>query len=177
MDVGLNIPWIEFYHEASYKIDRDFFLSLDLDNSKHILNITKDNIFHDKEGKIRVEEMWTIWAGLCYKFTPLYKTQFYAIHYFRIHFSPSLIDEDQPKMDMIFTSEEGSTQIIDLGWIGRDYALELDPSDNLEYDVSLKPETYISLEQTSNCSLEDVFYKCVSKMYENNELLHITTGI
>lgn len=163
VDIGLDIPWIDYYHEASYKIERDFILTLDLDNSKHVLNITRDDIFHDKEGTIRVEEMWTIWSGLCYKFTPLYKTQSNLIHYFRIHFSPSLLDEDKPKINMIFTTEKGSTGILDLDWIGKDYALELDPKEELEYDISLQPEAYARLEQTSNCSLNDPLYKCVSE--------------
>ena len=101
LDVPLDKPWIDFYHEASYKIGQDFFPTLDMDSSKHVLNITQDDIFQEKEGAIGVEEMWTIWAGLCYKFTPLYKTQKTVLHYFRIHFSQSLLDEDKPKIDMI----------------------------------------------------------------------------
>ena len=113
VDVPLDKPWIDFYHEASYKIERDFFLTLDMDNSKYVLNITKEDVFQDKEGAVRVEEMWTIWAGLCYKFTPLYKTQKSLLSYFRIHFSQSLLDEDKPKIDMIFSSEEQSQGILD----------------------------------------------------------------
>ena len=163
LDVPLDKPWIDFYHEASYKIGQDFFPTLDMDSSKHVLNITQDDIFQEKEGAIRVEEMWTIWAGLCYKFTPLYKTQKSVLHYFRIHFSHSLLDEDKPKIDMIFSSEEQSQGIIDYAWIGKDYGVELDPANNLEYDISLNPEVYVGLAETSNCSLTKPFYICVSE--------------
>ena len=158
----MDKPWIAFYDEASYKIGRDFFVTLDLDNSQHVLNITQEDVFQENEGVVRVEEMWTIWSGLCYKFTPLYKTQSYLLHYFRINFSPLLLDDDKPKINMIFTSEKGSSGILDLDWIGKDYALELDPEYDQCYDISLQTEVYTRMIETSNCSTIDPFYKCIA---------------
>ena len=156
----LKLSWKDFYHEASYIIGVDFFLSLDMDNSKYVMNVTQHDLFKANTA-IKVEEMWTIWSGLCYKITPMYKTQNQLLHHIRIYFNASMPDEDLPKMDMIITSSAGASRIMDLEWVGIDYALELDPRNGLEYDVSLQAEVYKSLPLTSKCQQEDPFYKCV----------------
>ena len=131
--------------------------------SEHILNTTQDDMFHDKNGVVNVEELWTIWSGLCYRITPLYKTRGYSLHYMRIHFSQSISDEDLPKIIMIFTSEAGSDGIIDYEWVGKDFSIELDPNEEFEYDINLQPEAYESLQLTSGCAKNISYYNCVSK--------------
>ena len=165
VDVNLNKTWIEFYHEASYKISRDFFLTLDLDNSKHVLNISQEDMFQQKDGLVKVEEMWTIWSGLCYKFTPLHKTESYLLHFIRINFRDTMAEEDLPNINAIFTSEQRSSAAIDLDWVGKDYAVELRHGDSLCYDVILQAEVYKSLQETSNCTQDKPFYTCVSEKY------------
>ena len=164
VDVNLDKPWVDFYHEASYKIGVDFFLNLDLDNSEHVLNITQKDMFQEKDGIVRVEEMWTIWLGLCYKYTPLHKTESYVTHFMRIDFDKSLANEDIPNVNMIFTSEKGSSAAIDLDYVGKDYHLEFDHKIKEVYDVNLLAEVHTTLEETSNCTQGDPFYTCVSEM-------------
>ena len=165
VDLNLDKSWLDFYHEASYKIGSDFYLSLDLDSNLHVLNITKDIANEDVDKVVKIEELFTIWTGLCYKITPIHMTTPYVLHYLRIYFNHELLAEDLPMIDMSFTSEANSYGAIDLSWVdGKEFTIEVDPNFHLEYDVNLQTYTYKSLQLTSNCSSEDAYYLCISNL-------------
>ena len=102
------IPWLDFYFEASYRVGVDFRLYYNLENSRHEYNITEEDLFHEKEGILKVERVWTMWEGPCYKFTPLYQTVSDAINFFGITFNKTMPAEDVPNIIVIFTSEKES---------------------------------------------------------------------
>ena len=164
LDIELDKPWPEFYREASYRIGRDVFLSLDFDGETRKANISVEDINQEVNGMVKVEEVFSLWTGLCYRIEALYMTQPHLVHFIRMNFDQSMPKEDLPLIDMIFTSKNSSYGIIDLDWIdGNDFVVEVDPNYHLLHDVNLHPHSYRSLQEKSNCSYQETFYKCVSR--------------
>ena len=64
----------------------------------------------------------------------------------------------------ITTSEDNSYGIFDINWLdGDEYSITIDPKKQLQTSVIFTVRQHENLKITSNCSLEEPYYKCASK--------------
>ena len=161
---NLNISWIEFSKDLSYKIGIDFEIILFLnDDVGQAIRIQNTSLTQNQSKMIHFEVVNTLEAGLCYKITPKLKTPRNAMNFIAIAFNQELADEDVPNLKLIFTSEENSFGIINMDWVeGDEFIVEVDPKLNLSHGVNFKAVRQERLELTTRCGKES-FYKCLSK--------------
>ena len=161
---NLNISWIEFSKDLSYKIGIDFEIILFLnDDVGQAIRIQNTSLTQNQSKMIHFEVVNTLEAGLCYKITPKLKTPRNAMNFIAIAFNQELADEDIPNLKLIFTSEENSFGIINMDWVeGDEFIVEVDPKLNLSHGVNFKAVRQERLELTTRCGKES-FYKCLSK--------------
>ena len=61
-------------------------------------------------------------------------------------------------------SEENSYGIFDINWLdGDEFSITIEPKKKLQTSIIFKVLQHENLKITSNCSLEEPYYKCASK--------------
>ena len=160
-----NKSWLDVYDKAYYKIGVDF--SIILTNYKdyylHFKSLKQNN---DNMGKI--EEIYTIWSGLCYKIVPNYthNAMNNLIEWVVLFHVPT---KDTPKkVQVMITSEENSYGVLDHTWIeGSEsiHELDVDPLDSPFYKFPLKTLKYEKDQSTSGCSYEKSYLNCSTLRY------------
>ena len=152
-----NKSWLDVYDQAFYKIGKDFSIILTNYNDYyvHFKSLKQNNDM----GKI--EEIYTIWSGLCYKIVPNYtysamNNVIESVVLFHV------TTKDTPKkVQVMITSEENSYGVLDKTWIeGRELSHELDPSDSTFYKFPLKTFQYERDQSTTGCSHEKSYLNC-----------------
>ena len=138
-----GLDWPILYQNMSYKIGRDFNLTVWFDaqntSGRRDNIIINDNILTGKASKlIELEEMITALSGICYSLTPKNKIGLGEAIGLRIQFADSLPCEDVPKkIKVIFTSKQNSYGAINTSWKdGQEYSFFIDP-DKKDYNVAV----------------------------------------
>ena len=151
------------YFENGTKYQLKFNYGLDFRIKYHydgfFLNKGK-NYRNDSKEMILFEEIVTSHYGYCYKIT----TKSDKIikgdsKYIKVYFNESIPHEHLPSLlKLYFTSEENSYGIIANAWMdGKVMLVNLNKNSNIE--ISIRPESYIYLNEKFRCSNES-FYKC-----------------
>ena len=169
----LGMNWPEYYSRVTYQIDRDFRMYMWMnqgDNEKFLLiNSTNyyytynklDKLIKSKDDYADFEEIYTLFAGLCYKITPKIKTSSGLQTIFELHFNESMPEDDIPKrIEMFLTSEENSYGVISsqiMQNAGDVFRLDIRPSKKYVYKLQLELEKHEKLKWITNCS-EDGSY-------------------
>ena len=154
---NLSMNWPEFYNRVTYKIGRDFFIFMSMNNNYFII-IDNVNLTTPYSDYIDFEEIYTLFTGLCYKITPKIKTSGGLPTSIKLSFNESIPKYDIPKIEMFLTSEENSYGVISSQWDAGDvFRLDIEPYKRYKYQLQLVPKKYEKLKLTSNCS-EDGSY-------------------
>lgn len=65
-------------------------------------------------------------------------------------------------------SEENSYGIFDINWLdGDEFSITIEPKKKLQTSIIFKVLQHENLKITSNCSLEEPYYKCASRRLVN----------
>ena len=172
-----NKSWLDVYNDAYYKIGVDFSIILTNYNDYylHLKSLKQKN---DSMGKI--EEIYTIWSGLCYKIVPNYThNAINNVLEWVVLFHVTTKDTPK-KVQVIITSEENSYGVVDKQWIeGSELNHELDTSDPTFYRFSLKTFKYEKDQSTSGCSHQKSYLNCSAIRYifkKINIWLHVSAS-
>ena len=80
------------------------------------------------------------------------------------NFTENIAKYDLPNIKVAFTSNENAPGSYDAQWFeGESFNIEIDPRDKMTYKVSLKLEKLEQLEETSYCSTDNDYYRCLAK--------------
>ena len=83
-----------------------------------------------------------------------------------LNFTKNIAKEDIPNIKVAFTSNENAVGSNDAQWFeGESYNIEIVPRDKMTYKISLKLEKLQQLEETSHCSSDNDYYRCLAKRY------------
>ena len=174
-DIDSNKTWQEFHdEEMSYILGPDFIISMEYNsknnkdfglqktNASICLNDTGE--FDDSELIQKVEKVYTLWDGLCYKITPKIKATKVLHNYFKLEFNESLSDDDVPnKVKVHLTSENNSYGIITSKWTEGDvFKIDIKLKDMEYYSADLTYNKYERLSETSNCECGCMHRKCIA---------------
>ena len=168
---NLSKSWPDFYNEVSYKIGIDFYVRMSLTehisgfhNKKHEnLVIESINLTKNQLDLIYFEEVYTLDSGLCYKITPKINTTGGLYNKITIIFNDTVRNEDIPRVELFFSSEDNAYGIMTSNWvIGDTYSMKIKSTNLLKFNVKLTPMNYIKL--NSKCSKE-ANIKCISQKY------------
>ena len=178
-EVKENISWPVVFEKMSYKIGRDFNLTIALDfldfySKQEVIEIN-DLILTEKASKlIEFEEIITLIAGICYSITPKNEIGKRQYNLFQIQFQDSLPSEDIPnKIEVIFTSKYNSYGVITNVWKeGQEYSFLIDPEKKDTNSVNLRLSQHNQLDITSGCTNDDFYYNCISKRLVITIVLH-----
>ena len=198
-DINSDKTWQEFHdEEMSYILGTDFVISMEY-NSKNnkdfglqntnmceleseleieLENSTNTRIclndtgeFEDSELIKKVEKVYTLWDGLCYKITPKINATKVLHNYFKLEFNESISDDDIPnKVRVHLTSENNSYGIITSKWTEGDvFKIDIKLKDLEYYSADLTYNKYERLGETSNCECGCQHRKCIAiKRYMTN---------
>ena len=153
-----NKSWLDVYDQAFYKIGKDFSI---------ILTNYDDYYVHFKSLKQntndmgKIEEIYTIWSGLCYKIVPNFThSEMNNLIEWVVLFHVTTKDTPK-KVQVIITSEENSYGVLDKTYIeGHELSHELDPLDSTFYKFPLKTFQYERDQSTTGCSYEKSYLNC-----------------
>ena len=167
----MTVPVQTLLDEVRFKLGRDFSLYLVLsghesnDDYKYI-SINNTSIL-DKISIVLVEEIPSIHYGTCtiLRISEKLKGSIKLVNFVRIHFQSE--DENElPLVNFFFTSEKNIFGAIMRQWMeGEVYALAIDPKLKLDYAVNLRPQRKKRLKETSYCSSDLDYYKCIAEKY------------
>ena len=166
---NMSKSWPDFYNEVSYKIGIDFYVRMSLTehissfNNKLHSNLVIENINLTKSqlNLINFEEVYTLDSGLCYKITPKIKTTGGEYNKIELIFYYTLPDEDIPRVELFFSSEDNAYGIMTSNWvIGDTYSMKIESKNLLKFNVKLTPMNYIKL--NSKCNKE-ASIQCISQ--------------
>ena len=147
---------INFYYE---NIDKSFILGF--------LNMT-ENKFNDTSKAdimVKLEKIYTIFSGLCYKITPVSNVsliEFYTD--ISLYFNKSIPYKDVPSLIVYFTSQNNSYGIIANQWTDGEVRKMIFEK-NRYYSIDLKVQKTIYLDEKHHCSNDLLFYECYSALY------------
>ena len=103
------LTWPEVYEISSYRIGRDFSIKMSLNEDEDsILEINGLELDGDLQNIIQVEEIKTLWLGLCTKIKPKIQLLKSVDSYVKMYFSKSLNNSDIPKVRLYLHSEGNS---------------------------------------------------------------------
>ena len=79
---NVSMSWPDFYHRIMYKIGKDFNITLKLNGNRKNNTVHLNSLYITKETEnmISLEEMYTIWTGMCYKITRKGKIYFKCLY-------------------------------------------------------------------------------------------------
>ena len=100
--------WNEIFHESSFRLGRDFTLDIDLLDQEHEIMLDTKLLSSEEELLVEVEEMYTLWSGLCTKIKPKIDHSETAANMMKIRLTDSIIDSDLPKIKIYFTSKDNA---------------------------------------------------------------------
>ena len=165
--------WPDVFQNISYKIGKDFNLTIvfDVDNTIVRRNYDSmitidDNVLTEKASKlIEFEELITVAYGKCFSMTVRNKTGKSETTSLQIQFDESMPSEDIPKLIEVFiTSKQNSYGVLSNLWKeGKEFKMSIDPEKKDYSIINLKLSQYKKLEVSSNCSIDDFYWNCLSK--------------
>ena len=135
--------WPDFYENISYRIGRDFNISIKFNSketwdSPYNITINDPNYLSDK---INFKEIYTLWHGICNQIVPKVEKCEPVLHnYIRVNFNDSIVNknEDLPNIKVFFTSENNSYGIITSKWSeGKKLSVDIDPKRKLYTTIDL----------------------------------------
>ena len=163
---NLSMDWQDFYNRVTYKIGRDFNIYMSINNDYYLIIIDNANLTKPYSDWIELEEVYTLFTGLCYKITPKIKTSGGLPTSFILNFDETMPKYNIPKIEMFLTSEENSYGIISSQWDAGDvFRLDIEPYKRYKYKLQLVPEKYEKLKWTSNCSEDGSYISRLSTKY------------
>ena len=153
-----NKSWLDVYDQAFYKIGKDFSIILTNydDYYVHFKSLKQNTNFMGK-----IEEIYTIWSGLCYKIVPNFThSEMNNLIEWVVLFHVTTKDIPK-KVQVIITSEENSYGVLDKTYIeGHELIHELDLLDSTFYKFPLKTFQYERDQSTTGCSYEKSYLNC-----------------
>ena len=97
---NFSLPWHEIYLTSSFRLGTDFKIEMVLNEDE---NITIEGFDNDE---IFIEEIYTLWSGLCLQITPNKRLKF--INTLFLEFDESIPISDIPNIEMYFTSAKNA---------------------------------------------------------------------
>ena len=165
--------WPDVFENISYNIGKDFNLTIVLDfyntierrnyDSKITIN---GNFLTEKASKlIEFEEIITVANGKCFSITVKNKTGKSDTTALQIQFDESMPSKDIPKLiEVIITSKQNSYGVLSNFWKeGKEFKVSIDPEKKDYSIINLQLSQYKKLEVSSNCSIDDFYWNCLSK--------------
>ena len=146
---NLSISYPDFYNQANYKLGYDFNISLgNLDQTKAKI----DSVDFEND-LINVEELYTLWSGICIKINQNEEIATYDENSIAILFNEDIKIEDLPKVHIFATSEQNSLGIVDAHWAdGNVFTHKITPQILESYTFYFEQISYEFLKETSNCN-------------------------
>ena len=95
---NFSLPWNEIYLTSSFRLGTDFKIEMVLNEDE---NITIEDVDSDE---IIIEEIYTLWSGLCLQISPNERLKF--INTLFLEFDETIPISDIPNIEMYFTSAE-----------------------------------------------------------------------
>lgn len=178
-----NMTWQQFHdEEMSYQLGPDFVIYLEYNSVNNsdfgLQNTTKCNFNKTSDCQIcidktdvsesesrlikKVEKLYTLWDGLCYKITPNITATKVLHNYFKLEFNN---EEDIPNKTKIFlTSENNSYGIITSKWTeGEVFEVDIEPHKREYHGADLTYSKHERLEETSKCECGCQHRKCLAQ--------------
>ena len=165
-----NMTWPEIFQEISYKIGRDFNLTividpLNLKGKREIIAINDIIVTENVSKSIEFEEIITLNNGKCISLAPKSKMDNSQLIQINIQFEDTLSSEDIPEtVEVIFTSRQNSYGILSYFYKeGKEYRSLIDP-DKKDYNMFyLQLSEHKKLDISGECSNSDFYWNCLSK--------------
>ena len=162
-----NTVWPLVYQELSFKIGRDFNLTITLDvyGRQEMLTVNNMSLQENVSKAMEFEEIITIGAGTCFSVTPKSKMSKRQLNQIYIQFDESLPFKDVPKIiEVIFTSKRNSYGIISTFWKdGKECQFLIDSEKKTLNFVNLQLSEHKKLDGLSSCSNDAFYWHCLSK--------------
>ena len=162
-----NTAWPIVYRELTFKIGRDFNLTITLDvyGRKEVLTINGMNLTENALKAMEIEEIFTIGPGICYSVTLKSRMSKKQVNRVFIQFDESLPFEDVPKIvEVIFTSKQNSYGIISNFWKEGKECQFLIESEKKGFNiVNLQLSQHKKLDNSPSCSTDAFYWNCLSK--------------
>ena len=107
----------------------------------------------------------TVAYGKCFSMTVRNKTGKSETTSLQIQFDDSMPFEDIPKLIEVFiTSKQNSYGVLSNLWReGKEFKMSIYPEKKDYSIINLKLSQYKKLEVSSNCSIDDFYWNCLSK--------------
>ena len=112
-----------------------------------------------------MEELITVASGKCFSITLKNKIGRSETTSLQIQFDDLMPSEDIPKLiEVIITSKQNSYGVLSNLWKeGKEHRISIDP-EKKDYPIfNLQLSQYKKLEVSSNCSIDDFYWNCLSK--------------
>ena len=170
LDTKVSVPTL--LDDVSFRLGRDFSLALMLSdhessNNRYLFPIINSTLVPEEFSMVKVEEIPSVHYGTCTAIRVLDKVKgsIKLVNFIKLFFKT--IDEDEiPLVNVFFTSEENFHGAAWRQWFEGDvYVLPVDPKQKLDYAVNLKPQIKKRLKETSFCSQDMIYYKCMARRY------------
>ena len=168
-----NETWPDVFQNISYNIGKDFNLTIVFDFYNTIERRNYDskitisgNFLTEKASKlIEFEELITVAYGKCFSITVKNKTGKSDTTALQIQFDESMPSKDIPKLiEVIITSKQNSYGVLANLWKeGKEFKISIDPEKKDYSIINLQLSQYKKLEVSSNCSIDDFYWNCLSK--------------
>ena len=147
----LSIPYPNFYKQANYKLGLDFKILL---GEIKGTNFEIDDI-NFKNDIIKIEELYTIWNGICLKISQDTSIPNYQENTITVTFNDLINIKDLPEVQIFVTSDQNAYGILDAHWAdGSVFSHHIQPQIMKSYSFYLSPVWYKSLKETSHCNDE-----------------------
>ena len=101
-------PWQDIFLEGSYRVGTDFKIIVDMRDEEYSIKVDSLELNEEDTKLIQVEEVNTLWSGLCTKIRiKVHHMETYG-NTVRVTFDKSVNESDIPQLKAYFTSEENS---------------------------------------------------------------------
>ena len=162
--MNLSVPVHTLIDEIRFKVGRDFTLDFVLSGHQSNLGYVQTNS-SEETSSVELEELPMIMYGTCtiIKVSSKIKGAMQMNNAIELKFKSE--DRDSlPLINVFFTSDKNIHGAFWQQWMeGEIFALTIDPIQNLDYSVKLKQRIVKKLPETSHCSLDVGYYKCLAK--------------
>ena len=162
-----NTTWPLVYQELSFKIGRDFNLTITLDvyGRKEVFTINDTSLTENALKAMEFEEIISIGAGICFSVTLNSTISKRQVNQVYIQFDESLPFEDVPKIiEIIFTSKQNSYGIISNFWKeGKECQFLIESEKQAFNIVNLQLSQHKKLDKSPSCSPDAFYWNCLSK--------------
>ena len=162
-----NTTWPLVYQELSFRIGRDFNLTIVLDGNgrQEMLTINNMSLTENALKAMEFEEIITIGSGICSSVTLKSKMSKGQTNQIVIQFNESLPLKDIPKMiEVTFTSKQNSYGIISNFWKeGKECQFLIDREKKGYNMIALQLSQHKKLDASPSCSNDAFYWNCLSK--------------